>query len=168
MGTDKFLAAFEGLEGGFAIGAGVLAGMSFIATIDRSTLLIAAIVSVIVNGFNSASVKYSSEHYMDELDGHEKKDKMRYYFMPALVQFIAYFAISLISIAPLFFVRDNDNAILYSCILTVIALLFAGYWRASLLRMPRWRDGFETAILGAGIIFIGYTSGWMIHVIIGA
>lgn len=142
--------------------------MSFITTVDRSTLLVAAIVSVIVNGFNSASVKYSSEHYLDELDGHEKKDKLQHYFMPAFVQFLAYFAISLISIAPLFFVRDNDNAILYSCLLTIGALLFAGYWRASLLRMPRWHDGLETAVLGSGIILIGYASGWVVHVIIGA
>ena len=70
LGAEKFLAVFEGLEGGFAIGAGVLAGLSF-AGLDRKILLMTAVVSIIVNGFNSSAVKYSSEHYIDELDGHE-------------------------------------------------------------------------------------------------
>lgn len=167
LNSENFLAAFEGFEGGFAIGAGILAGMSF-ADLDRGLLLTAAMIGIIVNGFNSASVKYSSEHYIDELDGREKSNKFRHYFLPALIQFLSYFAISLVSITPLFFIGDNHNAVLYSCIITVGILLIAGYWRASLLNMPRLRDGVELATLGAGIIFVGYVSGWIIHVILGA
>ena len=73
FGAERFLAAFEGFEGGFAIGAGVIAGMSF-ASVSREILIMTAVVSIIVNGFNSASVKYSSEHYMDELDGREERN----------------------------------------------------------------------------------------------
>lgn len=167
LGAEKFLAAFEGFEGGFAIGAGILAGMSF-TSLDRGVLLTTAVLSIIVNGFNSASVKYSSEHYMDELDGREKRDKFQHYFMPALIQFLSYFTISFISIIPLFFMGNDRHAILYSCLITLGILLIAGYWRAYLLNMPRWRDGFEIAILGGGIILVGYVSGWIIHSLLGA
>lgn len=167
LGAVKFLAAFEGLEGGFAIGAGILAGMSFTG-LGRGVLITTAVLSIIVNGFNSASVKYSSEHYLDELDGREKRDKFQHYFMPALIQFLSYFAISFISIIPLFFMGNDKHAIFYSCLITIGILLVAGYWRAYLLNMPRWRDGLEVAVLGAGIILVGFVSGWIIHTLLGA
>lgn len=167
FGAEAFLAAFEGLEGGFAIGAGVIAGLSF-TNLDRSVLIASAIISIIVNGFNSASVKYSSAHYMDELDGRETMSPFKDYFLPAFIQFVSYFIISFVSIIPMFLMRNMPNAILYSCILTVFILLIAGYWRAQLLSAPRWRDGLEIALLGTGIILVGYTSGWLIHVMLGA
>lgn len=162
LGTEKFLAVFEGLEGGFAIGAGVLAGLSF-ASLDRRILLMTAIVTIIVSGFNSASVKYSSEHYIDELDGRETRHPFQAYFIPAFFEFIAYFVISFISILPIVFMGNMPHAILYSCGITVCILLGAGYWRATLLGAARWRDASETAILGLGIIFVGFAAGWITH-----
>lgn len=167
FGSELFLAAFEGLEGGFAIGAGVVAGLSF-TDLDRHVLIASAIISIIVNGFNSASVKYSSAHYIDELDGRETRYPFKNYFVPAFIHFMSYFIISFISLIPLFLMRDMPNAILYSCILTIVILLFAGYWRAKLLGAHRWRDGLELAALGAGIILVGYTTGWLVHAILGA
>ena len=162
LGAEKFLAVFEGLEGGFAIGAGVLAGLSF-AGLDRKILLMTAVVSIIVNGFNSSAVKYSSEHYIDELDGHETRHPFRRYFIPSLFEFISYFAISFISILPLVFMDNMPNAILYSCIITIGILFLAGYWRATLVGAPKWRDALETAILGSGIILVGLSAGWITH-----
>ncbi len=167
LGAERFLAAFEGFEGGFAIGAGVIAGMSF-TDVSREILIMTAIISIIVNGFNSAAVKYSSEHYMDELDGVENRQPFHDYFLPALVQFISYFAISFLSIVPLFLMRNIPHAVVYSCLLTIGILLIAGYYRAAVLGMPRWRDALEIALLGAGIIVVGLTSGWIIHRVIGA
>ena len=63
--------------------------------------------------------------------------------------------------------RDMEGAILYSCIITLVILLGAGYWRAKLLGMPKWRDGLELFLLGAGIISVGYASGWVIRVLLG-
>ena len=55
LGAQRFLAAFEGFEGGFAIGASIIVGLSF-AGLDRRLLLTTALISIIVNGFNTASV----------------------------------------------------------------------------------------------------------------
>lgn len=167
FGAERFLAIFEGFEGGFAIGAGVIAGMSFV-NLDRDILIATAVISVIVNGFNSASVKYSSEHYIDELDGREKRNKLKAYFMPAFIQFASYFIISFVSLIPLFIMRNMPGAIIYSIVITIVILLVAGYYRAYVLNMPRWRDALEIAVLGGGIILIGYISGWAIHVVFNA
>ncbi len=162
FGAQRFLAAFEGFEGGFAIGASILVGLSF-AGLERHLLISAALVSIIVNGFNTASVKYSSEHYLDQLDGREKKSPFRHYFMPAFIEFVAYFAISLLSIVPLLLVANLQLAIAASCVATLVILYAAGWWRAYMLHMPRWRDALETTILGGGIILVGLLAGFILH-----
>lgn len=162
FGAQRFLAAFEGFEGGFAIGASILVGLSF-AGLDRNLLISAELVSIIVNGFNTASVKYSSEHYLDQLDGREKRSPFKHYFMPAFIEFVAYFTISFVSIIPLLVVQDIQLAIWLSCIATLAILFIAGWWRAYMLHMPRWRDALETTVLGGGIILVGLVSGYILH-----
>lgn len=165
LGAQRFLAAFEGFEGGFAIGTSIIIALSF-ASHSRTTLLLTAIISIIVNGFNNASLKYSSEHYLDELDGRETRHPFRNYFGPALVEFLSYFAISFITVVPLITMRDIPTAIVVSTALTLLLLFAAGYWRAYMLHMPRLRDGLETMMLGGGIMVVGLVSGLVVHLIV--
>lgn len=166
ISAQRFLAAFEGLEGGFAIGASILVALSF-TELDRSVLLATVVVTIIVNGFNNASVKYSSEHFLDELDGREKHSAFKHYFVPSLIEFVSYFAISFISILPLLIVDNLTWAVSLSVIITLIILYLAGYWRAFMLRMSTRRDAFETLMLGNGIILVGLVSGYAIHLLQG-
>jgi VIT1/CCC1 family predicted Fe2+/Mn2+ transporter len=162
LGATRFLAAFEGIEGGFAIGASILVAL-WLAGLERHILLATALISITVNGFNSSSVKYSSEHYLDELDGREKKNAYRYYLGPAVIEFVSYFAISLLSILPLLFVPQEATAIWASVIVTVLLLFGAGFWRGYMLRTSGLRDAIETVALGAGIIAVGVVSGIILH-----
>lgn len=162
LGAQRFLAAFEGFEGGFAIGTGIVVALSF-AGIHRDILLFTAIISIIVNGFNSASMKYTSEHYMDELDGREKKNEFRYYFLPAFIEFVAYFAISFFAIVPLFLLTNTLHAIWLTVLVTLVLLFGAGYLRGYMLQTSRWRDALEATVLGAGIILVGLVSGYILH-----
>lgn len=164
FGAQRFLAAFEGIEGGFAVGTSIVVALS-VAGIDRHLLLATAIISIIVSGFNSASVKYSSEHYLDELDGREKRSPFRHYLVPSLIEFICYFAISLLFIVPLLLIQDIFTAVSISVLITLAILYSAGYWRGFILRMPRQRDAIETMLLGCGIIFVGFLSGYAIHLL---
>lgn len=160
--SEYFLAALEGIEGGFAIGASIVVALGM-AGLNRHLLLATAIVSIIVNGFNSASVKYSSEHYLDELDGREKKSAFRTYFIPSFIEFICYLILSFVSVLPLLLVREISTAIIASVTLTVLLLFLAGYVRAYMVRAGRFRDGIETAVLGLGIILVGLVSGIVLH-----
>lgn len=162
LGAQRFLAAFEGFEGGFAIGTSIVVALSF-AGLDRQILLSTAIISIIVNGFNSASMKYTSEHYLDELDGIEKKNKFRHYFMPALIEFIAYFAISFFAIAPLILLSDTLHAVWLTVVVTLIILFVAGLLRGYMLRMSPRHDALEAVTLGSGIILVGLLSGYIVH-----
>lgn len=164
FGAQRFLALLEGLEGGFAIGASVIVGLSF-ANLDRRVLLISAAISIMVNGFNNASIKYSSEHYSDELDGREKLHPLRYYFIPALIEFGAYFAISLLALLPLIFITDLYVATALYSVLTLIMLFAAGYWRGFLMHLHPAKDGVEMMLLGASIIIIGGLTGYGLHLL---
>lgn len=164
MGSQRFLAAFEGIEGGFAIGTSIVVALSF-AGIERHLLIVTAFLSIIVNGFNGASLKYSSEHFLDELDGVEKRSALREYFLPALIEFISYFTISVISILPLLLINHLQTAIAFSIGLTFLTLFSAGYWRAYMLHAPKIRDAFEVTVLGFGIIAVGFIAGLVIRLL---
>lgn len=162
FGTQRFLAAFEGIEGGFAIGASIVAALA-IAGMHKEILLTTAIVSIIVNGFNSSSVKYSSEHFMDELDGREKKSAFRHYFVPSLIEFVCYFMISFVAVLPLLIIKENSIAVMISVGITLALLFAAGFFRGYMLHMNGWRDGLEVLLLGTGIIAVGVMSGLVVN-----
>jgi hypothetical protein len=159
FGAERLLAVLEGLEGGFAIGASVVVGLSF-ANLDRRVLLVSAAIGILVNGFNNASVKYSSEHYADELDGHEKKHPLHHYFIPAVIEFSAYFAVGFITLLPLFLIPQLYLALALCSLITLIMLFAAGYWRGYLMRLHPGKDGVEMMFLGACIILVGGLTGY--------
>lgn len=162
FGAQRLLALFEGLEGGFAVGASIVVGLSF-ANLDRRVLIISAAIGTIVSGFNNSVVKYSSEHYADELDGHEKRNGFRYYFIPAAIELLSYFIITLITLIPLFIVSNLYLAMTLCCLITLAMLFIAGYWRGFLMRMHPSKDGIEMLTLGAVIIIMGALTGYLLH-----
>ncbi|MGB4759561.1 MAG: VIT1/CCC1 transporter family protein [Candidatus Saccharimonadales bacterium] len=163
FGAQRFLAILEGVEGGFAIGAGMIVGLSF-ATDSRQLLVMTAVISLLVNGFNSSAVKYISEHYADELDGAEKDSPFKHYFVPAAYEFIAYLIISCLTLMPLLFFDTIQHAAIWCSAATLITLFGAGYWRGFLMnRRHKVRDGFELMILGLLIITIGGVSGYLLN-----
>lgn len=158
FGAQRFLALLEGVEGGFAIGAGLLAGMA-VATTDRNLLFLTAAITMIVNGANSSAIKYAAEHYTDELDGVEKRNPVKYYLWPAIYEFVAYLVVTAIVLSPLLFVGSVPKAALLSCAATVLVLFAAGYWRGWLMRRNhKVRDGLELSLLAVLIIGVGVVS----------
>ena len=164
FGAQRFLALLEGLEGGFAIGASVIVGLSF-ANLDRRLPRICAAIGIIFNGYNNASIKYSSEHYSDELDGREKLHPLHHYLVPALIEFGAYFLISLIALLPLIFINHLYLATALYCVVTLIMLYAAGYWRGYLMKLHPTKDGMEMMLLGAAIIIVGGLTGYGLHLL---
>lgn len=162
LGTQRFLAVFEGLEGGFAISTSIVAGLYF-ANMPQHILVTTIVVSVLVNGFNAASVKYSSEHYLDELDGREKRSPFRHYFIPALIEFLVYLTISMTTLVPLLLIPNTALAIGALTLSNLSILFAAGWWRGYMVRLHPWRDAFETCLLGAGIIAVGAIAGWLLY-----
>lgn len=161
LGADNFLSVLEGIEGGFAIFVGIVAGLYF-QNISHDLLIITGSIGLIVNAFNSSAVRYASEHYLDEVDGHEKRRKIRAYFVPAFIEFLTYALVSFLVVIPLLLIQDSLLAIGLTSILTVIILYMAGWYRGTLFGRHAKRDGIELAGLGIAIIAVGATSGWIL------
>ena len=162
LGAQRLLALLEGLEGGFAIGASIIVGLSF-ANLEKRVLVISAAIGILVSGFNSAVVKYSSEHYQDELDGKEEKDTFSYYFIPAAIELLSYIGISIVTLLPLIFIPDLYLGMALCCLFTLGMLFAAGYWRGFLMKLHPAKDGLELLLLGAGIIVMGAVTGFLLH-----
>lgn len=165
FGADNFLSVLEGVEGGFAIFVGIVAGLYF-QHVDHNLLIATGIIGMIVNAFNSSAVRYTSEHYIDELDGREKRSKFRAYFVPALVEFITYALVSLFAVTPLLLVSDSFTAITFAILITVMIQFLAGYYRGMLLGRHAMRDGLELAGIGISIILVGTIAGWLLSYLI--
>lgn len=161
LGVDNFLSVLEGIEGGFAILGGVIVGLSF-TTHNRDILTVVAIITMVVNAFNSSAIRYSSQHYMDEIDGREKKDTWRFYFLPALTEFIVYLLVCGLVILPLVAFPSVQAGIAWAIFTTIFILFTAGYYRGRLLRTHPVRDGMELSLLGAMIIFVGGLAGYIL------
>lgn len=161
FGADNFLSVLEGIEGGFAVFAGIVVGLYF-QDVSRELLITTAVISLIVSAFNSSAVRYATEHYIDEVDGHEKRDKLKAYFVPSLVEFATYALVSLIAATPLLVVKDTLTAIVLTCLTTVLLLFGAGWYRGRLFGRHAVRDGLELAGLGTAIIGVGVVAGWIL------
>jgi len=161
LGADNFLSVLEGIEGGFAIFVGIVAGLYF-QNISHDLLVITGLIGLVVNAFNSSAVRYASQHYIDELDGHEKRSKFHAYFIPAFVEFLTYALVSLIAVLPLLLIQDSLNAIILTSLVTLVILYAAGWYRGRLLGRHAVRDGLELAGLGIAIIIVGGTAGWLL------
>ena len=161
FGANNFLSILEGVEGGFAIFIGIVAGLYF-QHIEHDLLIVTGVIGLIVNAFNSSAVRYATEHYLDELDGHEKRRKFRAYAMPALVEFFTYMVVSFLAVIPLLLMDDSQRAILLTIAATLVILFLAGAYRGRILGRHMIRDGLELAGLGIAIIAVGAGSGWLI------
>lgn len=167
FGADNFLSVLEGVEGGFAIFAGIIIGLS-LEGVDRRLLIITAGISIIVNAVNASAVRYASEHYLDELDGRENRPKLTGYLVPALIEFLVYGIASAISILPLLFIESDFLAVASMVTTTLIILFSIGWYRGNLLLgTHRVRDGLEVAGIGLLIIAVGAGSGWVLsHLVV--
>ena len=157
----RLLGSIEGLEGGFAIFAGIVAGLSF-TTSHRTVLIMTALIGIMVNAVNAATIRYSTEHYIDELDGHEKRNKTKYYLLPAIIEFILYLVVSLLAVIPLLIIGNLYVAVAVMVGICLVILFVAGMARGAALGNHAIRDGIELVIGGSIMIIIGAAAGWLL------
>lgn len=163
FGAAIFLSVLEGVEGGFAIFAGIIVGLSF-TDLHRDFLIMSATISIVVNALNASAVRYATEHYTDELDGRESRSWFKAYFVPSLVEFVVYCIVSAISIVPLILIEHTIYAVVLCVAITLVTLFAAGLYRGALLGRHALRDGLEVMGLGALIILAGGVSGWLLNI----
>jgi VIT1/CCC1 family predicted Fe2+/Mn2+ transporter len=157
----RLLGFIDGLEGGFAIFAGIVVGLSF-ATTNRSVLILTAMIGIMVNAVNAATIRYSTEHYVDELDGHEKQSRTRNYLFPAIIEFLLYILVSFLAVLPLLLVTSLPVAITIMITVCLVILFSAGAIRGATLGNHPVKDGIELTVGGIIMIAFGALAGWLL------
>lgn len=165
FGASTLLSIFEGIEGGFAISSSVMLGLLFANLDSKLALIVTAVISIVVNGFNSAAVKYTSQHYMDEVDGKEDKQPHNY-LAPSIIQFTSYTIISILCVLPVIFIDNTQMGVFITCGATLLVLFIAGVVRGAILESKSLRDGLETTLMGAGIMVVGLVSGIITNILL--
>lgn len=159
---NRLLGFLDGIEGGFAIFAGIVIGLSF-SDVERQLLITIAIVGIIVNAVNAATIRYSTEHYYDELDGHEKHHPIQAYLVPSIAEFSIYIVVSALALAPLLLVGSLPVALVIMVLCCIGFLFMAGALRGHLLIERHWlRDGVEVALGGLIMIVVGSIAGYLV------
>lgn len=158
---DYFLALLGGLEGGLATTTAIVVGLS-ITTEQRELIVTTAVISFMVQAFNSSVGRFSAEHTDDEIDHIESWRCYRKPAYNALLQFTSHIAVSLFVILPIVFMSDLFAAVVWTIIITLGLLFFIGLYKGVLLESHPARDGFELFLLGALVVSVGMIAGFIL------
>lgn len=158
---EYFLALLGGLEGGLATTTAIVVGLS-ITTEQRELVVTTAVISFIIQAFNSSVSRFSAEHTDDEIDHIESWKGYRKPVYNALLQFTSHIAVSLFVILPIVFISDLIVAIAWTISITLLLLFAIGLYKGSLLKLHPARDGLELFIIGALVISIGIIAGYIL------
>ena len=158
---DYFLALLSGLEGGLATTTAIVVGLS-ITTEQRELIVTTAVISFMVQAFNSSVGRFSAAHTDDEID---RIASWRGYRKPAynaLLQFTSHIGVSLLVILPIVFMADLFAAVAWTIVITLGLLFFVGSYKGFMIESHPLRDGLELFLLGALVVSVGMIAGFIL------
>ena len=158
---EYFQSLFSGLEGGLATTTAIIVGLS-LTTERRELIVTTAVISFLVQAFNSSVGRFSTEHTNDEIDRIESWKGYRKPVYNALLQFTSHVLVSLIVVLPFVFVANIVSAITMSVALTLCLLFFMGLYKGLIVKLHPARDAVELMLLGSLVISVGIVAGFML------
>ena len=155
---EYFLALLGGLEGGLATTTAIVVGLG-ITTERRELVVTTAVISFMVQAFNSSVSRFSAAHTDDEIDHIESWKGYRKPVYNALLQFTSHVLVSLLVILPMVFISDLLVAVSWTIGITLMLLFGIGVYKGVILKLHPLRDGVELFILGAMVVCVGLVAG---------
>lgn len=155
---DHFVAWFTGSEAGLATTTAIIAGLMVTHT-SINTVVTAAIISFLVQAFNSAIIHYSNERMGDEID---REDIKNGYFHPAVLGvwfWLWHTLMSVMVLLPILFVPDQFKATVYSIVITLVLMFAVGAVKGKIVKRDAVQDGLEMVIVGGLVICAGLVAG---------
>jgi VIT1/CCC1 family predicted Fe2+/Mn2+ transporter len=156
------MALFSGFEGGLATTAAIAAGL-LVTTAELTIVITTATISFIVQAFNGAIGKFSSERTTDELD-HE--DVLHGYKKPVInasLQFSAHVVMGIIVLLPIIYITDQTNAMIVSIAVTLLLLFILGGYKGFVVGKRALPEALQQVGLGAMIIIAGVLAGILLR-----
>lgn len=160
MHEDYLRSLMFGLQDGLVSTTGVVVGIST-GVNNKSIVVLAALVAVMVEASSMAAGQYSSEkavHQMDKTGSHT--DNL---FVGAIIMFFAYLIGGAFPIIPTLLFSQND-ARFASIGAAFVGLLIVGYIKGHLVEHNTLRSAVELLIVGGVATIIGLVVGYFLKV----
>lgn len=162
LSRQYFTAMLAGWEGGLSTTTAIIAGL-MVSTDKPDLVVLIAVISAMVQAFNNAISRFSSEYTDQELDGRRKLVDYVGPAKDAAVQFLAHVTVSVLVILPIVLVANVAQALALTIAITLVFLFFIGLYRGRLAKTSGLRDGVELVTLGSLVIIIGLVSGYFLQ-----
>lgn len=158
LDRQYFTAMLSGSEGGLSTTTAIISGL-MISTDQPDLVVLSAVISFLVQAFNSAIGRFSAEHTDQELDSRRKWLDYGQPARDAFLQFATHLIMSTLVLLPIALVADATRAVVYSIAITLLFLFIIGWYKGRLAKTSSWRDAFELVVLGSLVISVGITAG---------
>lgn len=157
---DYMRSTVFGFQDALVSTTGVIVGVAA-GTQDKQIVLLAGIVTIMVEALSMAIGQYTSEktvHQMDKTGYHT--DSL---IVGALAMYISYFLGGLIPLAPILLFRLPESSII-SIISSLVGLFVLGIVRAKLVKESQLRSAIEVLLLGGVATGIGLLVGLFLKI----
>lgn len=151
--------ALFGVQDGIVSTTGVVVGISA-GVDDRTVVILAAFVAVMVEASSMAAGQYTSEKAAHELGGAEHTDNL---VVGALVMFASYFLAGMVPVIPTVLLTQSV-ARYVSVGAALVALFVVGYVKGRVVGSAPLRSAFELLIIGGFATLIGLVVGSLLRV----
>ncbi len=138
---------------------GVIVGVST-GTGNKSTVILAGVVTIMVEAISMGSGEYVSAKSADQLDNSTRDGSP---IISGAIMFVAYFLAGLVPLLPIFFLPVQEARVA-SIIFALLGLFILGYFKGKIVKVSPLRSAFEIFIIGAGATAIGLVVGSVLKV----
>ncbi len=159
---EYFMALFSGFEGGLATTAAIAAGL-LMTTAELAIVITTATISFIVQAFNGAISKFSSERTSDEINHEDVLHGFKKPVINAALQFSAHVIMGIIVLLPIIYIEDQANAMIVSIAVTLTLLFILGGYKGFVVGKRALPEAVQQVGLGAMIIVAGVLSGILLR-----
>ena len=157
---DYLRSLMFGLQDGIVSTTGVVVGIST-GVSDKSIIVLAALVAVMVEASSMAAGQYSSEKAVHQMDKKERHtDNL---ILGAIIMFLAYLIGGMFSIMPTL-IFDQPEARILAIISAFLGLIIIGYLKGKVVEHKPIRSAIELLIIGGIATLVGVIVGYFLKV----
>lgn len=161
LDKELFLSLLNGLESGIATTTAVVVALT-ISEEMTSLVIVAAIVTVVVQAFNAAASRYTGLRASEEIDDQTTTEKFKP-MVNAVSQFTAHASASVIPILPLYFLTNDVMIVLSSITLAYCMLVIIGGFQGLFLNIQAKQNMLEILVTGTLVITVGTIAGFVLR-----
>ena len=162
VSIDVFLSILAGTEAGIATTAAIIVGLT-IGTDDRGLVVISALISIIVQAFNSSLTTIFTAHTLDEIEHNRDMNSLLQPISQGALQFVTHVTAGLFVLLPIIYVDRLEVAMLTSIGVSLVLLLWIGLFVGRVVRHTPLRNSIQSFVLGVMIIIGGFLAGFIIN-----